>query len=309
MTFPSAWAWIAGPRNHGSPVRFLTGLAERRDRHQPGLPHRRDARGGQLPAADLREGLPPRSSRHARPVPLADLDRRAVSYGGARKPGREAGQQRLGRWLAGPAHHRRDHGTVLLVDDARLAGGPGPMAQTAALRDRHRSLLRGLGVFSRFYFSEAIISDSKTYGTIGAVFARARAARAALNCSPMYTHSVSRSSLSAPASVPSVRVTNSRARCSSWRASVTSWTSANLATRRSGRRDISRWVATASKWLRRKPSAPAPMGPTATRTPGWAAVAAARAPASVSAAAASQAHTDEELAITVSTCRARVAGP
>ena len=29
----------------------------------------------------------------------------------------------------------------------------------------------GLGVFSRVYFSEAIISDSKTYGTIGAVFA------------------------------------------------------------------------------------------------------------------------------------------
>ena len=28
-----------------------------------------------------------------------------------------------------------------------------------------------LGVFSRFYFSETIISDSKTYGTIGAVFA------------------------------------------------------------------------------------------------------------------------------------------
>ena len=28
----------------------------------------------------------------------------------------------------------------------------------------------GLGVFSRFYFSETIISDSKTYGTIGAVF-------------------------------------------------------------------------------------------------------------------------------------------
>ena len=92
-------------------------------------------------------------------------------------------------------------------------------------------------------------------------------------------------------------------------ASVTSWTSANLATRRSGRRDISRWVATASKWLRRKPSIPAPVGPTATRTAGWAAVAAARAPASVSAAAASQAHTEEELAITVSTCRARVAGP
>ena len=33
-----------------------------------------------------------------------------------------------------------------------------------------------------------------------------------------------------------------------------------------------------------------------------------RAAAAVSAAAASQAHTEEELAITVSTCRARVAG-
>ncbi len=28
----------------------------------------------------------------------------------------------------------------------------------------------GLGVFSKFYFSETIISDSKTYGTIGAIF-------------------------------------------------------------------------------------------------------------------------------------------
>lgn len=27
-----------------------------------------------------------------------------------------------------------------------------------------------LGVFSKFYFSETIISDSKTYGTIGAIF-------------------------------------------------------------------------------------------------------------------------------------------
>ena len=90
---------------------------------------------------------------------------------------------------------------------------------------------------------------------------------------------------------------------------MTSWTSANLATRRSGRRDISRWVATALKWLRRKPSAPVPGGPTATRTAAWAAVAAVMAPASVSAAAASQAHTEEELAITVRTCRARVAGP
>ena len=27
-----------------------------------------------------------------------------------------------------------------------------------------------LGVFSRFYFSDTIISDSKTYGTIGAIF-------------------------------------------------------------------------------------------------------------------------------------------
>src|SRR5262249_25100091 len=28
----------------------------------------------------------------------------------------------------------------------------------------------GLGVFSRFYFLDTIISDSKTYGTIGAIF-------------------------------------------------------------------------------------------------------------------------------------------
>ena len=28
----------------------------------------------------------------------------------------------------------------------------------------------GLDVFSRFYFSSTIISDSKTYGTIGAIF-------------------------------------------------------------------------------------------------------------------------------------------
>jgi len=28
----------------------------------------------------------------------------------------------------------------------------------------------GLGVFSKFYFSETIISDSKTYGTVGAIF-------------------------------------------------------------------------------------------------------------------------------------------
>jgi membrane protein len=27
----------------------------------------------------------------------------------------------------------------------------------------------GLGIFSRFYFSETIISDSRTYGTIGAI--------------------------------------------------------------------------------------------------------------------------------------------
>ena len=32
------------------------------------------------------------------------------------------------------------------------------------------ALYGGLGVFSRFYFSETIISDSRTYGTIGAVF-------------------------------------------------------------------------------------------------------------------------------------------
>jgi membrane protein len=28
----------------------------------------------------------------------------------------------------------------------------------------------GLGIFSKFYFSGTIISDSKTYGTIGAIF-------------------------------------------------------------------------------------------------------------------------------------------
>ena len=28
----------------------------------------------------------------------------------------------------------------------------------------------GLGVFSKFYFSETIVSDSKTYGTVGAIF-------------------------------------------------------------------------------------------------------------------------------------------
>ena len=28
----------------------------------------------------------------------------------------------------------------------------------------------GLGIFSKFYFSSTIISDSKTYGTIGAIF-------------------------------------------------------------------------------------------------------------------------------------------
>jgi membrane protein len=31
-------------------------------------------------------------------------------------------------------------------------------------------LYGGLGVFSRFYFSDTIIADSKTYGTIGAIF-------------------------------------------------------------------------------------------------------------------------------------------
>jgi membrane protein len=31
-------------------------------------------------------------------------------------------------------------------------------------------LYGGLGLFSKFYFSDTIISDSKTYGTIGAIF-------------------------------------------------------------------------------------------------------------------------------------------
>jgi membrane protein len=44
------------------------------------------------------------------------------------------------------------------------------MAQAAAFRDLDRSLLAGLGVFSQFYFSSTIISDSRTYGAIDAVF-------------------------------------------------------------------------------------------------------------------------------------------
>jgi uncharacterized BrkB/YihY/UPF0761 family membrane protein len=44
------------------------------------------------------------------------------------------------------------------------------MAQTAAVGDHYRGVLRGLGIFSKFYFSETIISDSRTYGAIGAIF-------------------------------------------------------------------------------------------------------------------------------------------
>jgi len=44
------------------------------------------------------------------------------------------------------------------------------MAQAAAFRDLDGSLLCRSGVFSKFYFSSTIISDSRTYGPIGAVF-------------------------------------------------------------------------------------------------------------------------------------------
>jgi membrane protein len=71
---------------------------------------------------------------------------------------------------AGPAGHRRHHDAVLLVDDAPPARGPGPVAYAAAVGDHYRGPLRSLGVSSKFYFSGTIISDSRTYGTIGAIF-------------------------------------------------------------------------------------------------------------------------------------------
>jgi hypothetical protein len=76
------------------------------------------------------------------------LGRRVVSCGGPRQRGREAGEQR--RWrLAGPARHRRYHDAVRLVDDALPAGGPGAVAQAAAVGDHYRSLSLAVSAFSR----------------------------------------------------------------------------------------------------------------------------------------------------------------
>jgi uncharacterized BrkB/YihY/UPF0761 family membrane protein len=44
------------------------------------------------------------------------------------------------------------------------------VAHAAAGGDHHRSFLRLSRPFSKFYFSDTVISDSKTYGTIGAMF-------------------------------------------------------------------------------------------------------------------------------------------
>ena len=48
-------------------------------------------------------------------VPVADLARRAVSYGGARQPGRAAGPQRLRPCRAGRARHLRYLDAVLTL--------------------------------------------------------------------------------------------------------------------------------------------------------------------------------------------------
>ena len=93
--------------------------------------------------------LPPRTPRPAQAVPVADLARRAVSYGGARHPGRAAGPQRLRPCRAGRARHLRHLDAVLLVDDALPAGRPGPMAQAATFRDLDGSLLCRPGMFSK----------------------------------------------------------------------------------------------------------------------------------------------------------------
>jgi membrane protein len=85
-------------------------------------------------------------------------------------------------------------GAVVVVSAAAAGGWLAPLVTVAIMtpffwwtmhfllagRVRWRTLLPsalitgvfygGLGVFSKFYFSETIISDSKTYGTIGAIF-------------------------------------------------------------------------------------------------------------------------------------------
>ena len=58
---------------------------------------------------------------------------------------------------------------------------------------------------------------------------------------------------------------------------------------------MSRWVASASRWLRRKPATPRPVGPSATRTSGRSASAAGTAPRSGPSAPATQTHSAEAL--------------
>jgi hypothetical protein len=57
---------------------------------------------------------------------------------------------RLRRWPLGAGRGQRDGA-------ARSSGAPACRAP-------------GLGLFSKFYFSDTIVSDSKIYGTIGAIF-------------------------------------------------------------------------------------------------------------------------------------------
>lgn len=61
------------------------------------------------------------------------------------------------------------HGAVL-VDNAFLVGGRASWRKLLLPAIATGASFAGLGVFSKFYFSSTIISDSRTCGTIGAVF-------------------------------------------------------------------------------------------------------------------------------------------
>ena len=102
------------------------------------------------------------------PVPVADLGRCAMCrYGGARKHlvGRPVRTATAGAGLAELVTFAIMD-AVLLVDDALPAGRPGPMAPGCCPRLIATGIFfAGLGVFSKFYFSSTIISDSRTYGT------------------------------------------------------------------------------------------------------------------------------------------------
>jgi membrane protein len=106
----------------------------------------------------------------AGPVAPADLDRGPGWRGGDGKPGRTAGQRRRRRRLAGPLV------TIGIMTPFFWWTMHFLLAGRVAWRTLLPSALitgvfyGGLGVFSTFYFSDAITSDSKTYGTIGAIF-------------------------------------------------------------------------------------------------------------------------------------------